>query len=41
VAVNFIAYEDLLKNKRASGRHKDLQDIEVLQSNHPSKRRAR
>lgn len=41
LTVNFIAYEDLLKNKRASGRHKDLQDIEVLQSNRSSKRRPR
>jgi hypothetical protein len=36
--VNFIAYEDLLKNKRASGRHKDLQDLEVLQTKPGRKR---
>jgi hypothetical protein len=41
LAVNFIAYEDLLKNKRASGRHKDLQDVEVLQSARPSRCRSR
>jgi len=41
LSVNFIAYEDLLKNKRASGRHKDLQDIEVLQSHRTPKRRSR
>ena len=37
LTINFIAYTDLLKNKRASGRHKDLQDVEVLQSNPPKK----
>jgi hypothetical protein len=29
--VNFIGYQDLLKNKKASGRHQDLGDIENLQ----------
>jgi hypothetical protein len=29
--VNFIGYWDLLKNKKVSGRHKDLDDIENLQ----------
>ncbi len=27
---NFISYEDLLKNKRASGRHKDKDDLEYF-----------
>lgn len=30
ILVNFIGYEDLLKNKRKSGRHKDLDDLENL-----------
>ena len=30
--VAFIGYQDLLKNKKASGRHQDLGDIENLQS---------
>lgn len=29
--VNFIGYADLIKNKRASGRHQDLGDIENLE----------
>ncbi len=29
--VHFIGYNDLIKNKRASGRHQDLGDIENLQ----------
>jgi predicted nucleotidyltransferase len=29
--VHFIGYDDLLKNKKASGRHQDLSDIENLQ----------
>lgn len=29
--VNFIGYDDLIKNKKASGRHQDLGDIENLQ----------
>lgn len=29
--VNFISYTDLIKNKRASGRHQDLGDIENLE----------
>lgn len=29
--VNFIGYHDLIKNKKASGRHQDLGDIENLQ----------
>lgn len=28
--VNFIGYNDLIKNKKASGRHQDLGDIENL-----------
>lgn len=28
--VNFIGYDDLIKNKKASGRHQDLGDIENL-----------
>lgn len=31
VAVNFISYKDLIQNKKASNRHKDLDDIENLQ----------
>ncbi len=30
LSVNFIGYEDLLKNKRESGRPKDIDDIENL-----------
>lgn len=30
IMVNFIGYLDLLKNKKESGRHKDLDDIENL-----------
>lgn len=30
VEVNFISLEDLKKNKKASGRHKDLADLEYL-----------
>ncbi len=29
--VNFIGYWDLLKNKKASGRHRDLDDLERLE----------
>jgi len=28
--VNFIGYDDLLKNKKASGRHRDFDDLENL-----------
>ena len=28
--VNFISYNDLIKNKKSSGRHKDLDDLEHL-----------
>ena len=31
LSVNFIGYNDLLKNKRESGRLKDIDDIENLQ----------
>jgi len=31
IIVNFIGYWDLLKNKKQSGRHKDLDDIDNLQ----------
>jgi len=30
--INFISYDDLIKNKKASGRHQDLGDIENLQN---------
>jgi len=30
IAVNLIAVEDLKRNKRAAGRHKDLEDLEHL-----------
>lgn len=30
IRMNFIGYHDLLKNKRASGRHRDLDDLENL-----------
>jgi predicted nucleotidyltransferase len=30
IPINFIALQDLKKNKRAAGRHKDLEDIEHL-----------
>ncbi len=29
--INFISYSDLLKNKKSSGRHKDLDDLENLE----------
>lgn len=31
IPVSFIGYDDLIKNKKASGRHQDLGDIENLQ----------
>ena len=31
LSVNFIGYADLIKNKKASGRHQDLGDIENLE----------
>lgn len=31
--VHFISYDDLIRNKKASGRHQDLGDIENLQKN--------
>lgn len=31
ITVNFIGFTDLLKNKKASGRHQDLGDIDNLQ----------
>ena len=33
-AMNFIGYEDLLKNKRSAGRPKDLVDLETLRKKH-------
>ncbi|MCB4790482.1 MAG: nucleotidyltransferase [Elusimicrobia bacterium] len=30
ISVNFIGFKDLIKNKKASGRHKDLDDVEHL-----------
>jgi hypothetical protein len=30
IPVSFISLEDLKKNKRAAGRHKDLEDLEHL-----------
>jgi predicted nucleotidyltransferase len=30
IPINFIGLEDLIKNKKASGRHKDLDDVEHL-----------
>jgi len=30
IPVNFLSLDDLKKNKRASGRHKDLEDLEHL-----------
>ncbi|MBS1624982.1 MAG: nucleotidyltransferase [Bacteroidetes bacterium] len=30
LSVNFLSYDDLIKNKKASGRNKDLDDIENL-----------
>ena len=32
LVVNFIGYDDLLKNKRSAGRDKDRADVDVLQS---------
>lgn len=34
VSVKVIAYEDLIKNKVASGRQKDLADVEALEERH-------
>jgi predicted nucleotidyltransferase len=31
LTIHYIGYDDLIKNKKASGRHKDLSDIENLQ----------
>ena len=31
IKMNFISLEDLKKNKKASGRHKDLNDLEHLE----------
>ncbi len=31
ITINFISLEDLKKNKKASGRHKDLDDLEHLE----------
>lgn len=31
--VNFISYDDLVLNKKSSGRHKDLDDIENMKKN--------
>jgi hypothetical protein len=39
--VNFIALPQLLRNKRASGRHKDLADVEALTIKRTRVRRAR
>ena len=39
--VNFIALPQLLRNKRASGRKKDLADVEALMVKAPRARRAR
>lgn len=30
VKINFISYKDLIKNKKTTGRHKDIDDIENL-----------
>jgi len=30
IPINFISLQDLKKNKRAAGRHKDLEDLEHL-----------
>ena len=32
----FIAYDDLIANKKASGRSQDLVDVEILEENRPS-----
>jgi hypothetical protein len=34
ISIPFINLEDLKINKKASGRHKDLADLEALESNH-------
>ena len=41
LTVNFIALPQLLRNKRASGRQKDLADVEALTVKAPRSRRAR
>lgn len=38
VTVNFIGFDDLLENKRRSGRPKDLADIDVLEKKRPQRR---
>lgn len=30
LSMNFIGYYDLVKNKKASGRHRDLDDVENM-----------
>lgn len=35
LTMNFIGYHDLLKNKKASGRHRDLDDLENLTKSNP------
>ena len=39
--INFIALPQLLRNKRATGRHKDLADVEALTAKGPPTRRIR
>ena len=41
LAVDFIALPQLLRNKRASGRQKDLADVEALTARAPGSRRTR
>ncbi len=35
ITVNFVGYAELLKNKRAAGRDKDLADASVLEARNP------
>lgn len=40
LAVNFIGYDDLLRNKRRAARPKDLADVEILEKKRRPSRRA-
>jgi hypothetical protein len=35
LTINFVGYAELLKNKRAAGRDKDLADASVLEARNP------
>jgi predicted nucleotidyltransferase len=41
VAISVISKEDLIKNKRAAGRHRDMDDAEILEKGEIDKKRRR